>query len=221
MAFRFTDFLELAAPAAVAFIPGIGIPAAIALSAAMKGGMSAAKGGSATEILRDTALGAASGAGGAALGGAISGTLGKGATKVAEKAAGEAAIKSMAETGMKLGPMGIPQVTGQALKAGSDVLAKGTGLSNLLEKGASLTSAAKGKDPKKTASMLKTIQSGGRVVSAADQAAGMFAPEQPRFSQQHTAMAGQHPGMDPKYQFGQQGFGQPGDGLSMGFGRFY
>lgn len=220
MAFRFTDFLEMAAPAAVAFIPGIGIPAAIALSAAMKGGMSAAKGGSATEILRDTAFGAASGAGGAALGGAISGSLGKGATKVAEKAASKAAIGKLAEGGMKLGPMGIPQVTGEALQAGSDVLAQGTGLSNLLEGGARFTSAAKGKDPAKTSKMLKTIQSGGKVVGAADQFA-QAVTEPPRFSQQHMALAGQHPGMDPKYQFGQQGFGQPGGGVSLGFGRFY
>ena len=114
---------------------------------------------------------------------------------MAEKAATEATIGKLAETGMKLGPMGIPQVTGEALKAGSDVLAKGTGLSNLLAGGAKFTSAAKGKDPEKTAAMLKTIQSGGKVVGAADQFA-QAAMEPPRFSQQHMALAGQHPGME-------------------------
>jgi len=227
MGFRFTDILETIAPIGVAMIPGVGIPAAIALSAAMKGGVTAAKGGSGAEILRDLAIGGATGAAGAGTAGLLSKGLGKAAGAATEKAGGKAAEKLAATAASKGGLSfsgGLPQIAyGAAGQGGLDtaanIMAKGATKAALLQKGADLSSGALGKDEEKTAAMLKTIKSGGRMVGAADDLVQAATPP-PRFSQ-HTALAQQQtPGMHPKYQFGIHGAGRD-PRLELGFGRFF
>jgi hypothetical protein len=209
MAFKFMDLMETIAPMAVSFIPGIGIPAAIALSAATKGGITAAKGGGAGEILRDAALGAAGGAGGAAMGGALSKGLGEAAGKAVEKG-GEAATKAFANAG----ETGFAEAT----KTAMGELAKAQTKRALLDKGAQLTAGALGKDPGKTQNMLKTIQSGGKVVGAIDQAYQTMMPEN-SFMRHQQAMT--PPGFTNKYQYGAYGQDQGNNNLSLGFGRYY
>ena len=209
MAFRWTDFLEMAAPIGVAMIPGVGIPASIALSAAMQGGKTALKGGDMTEILRDTAIGGATGAAGAGTAGAISKFAGKAAGAAAD-AGGKAAETAFSKTA----DIGFGKASEQAMKA----LSRAGTAQKVAQGVAGATSGALGEDPEKTASLLKMVKSGGQAVGAVDQFAQAMLPP-PRFSQQHAAFSGQHPGMNPNYQYG---MGAPsGGGLSMGFGRFY
>jgi hypothetical protein len=160
------------------------------------------------EILRDTALGGTTGAAGAGTAGAIS--------KLAGKAAGAAADvggKGAEAAFAKAGDIGFGEATGLAMKK----LAKAEAQRKLAQGVADATSGALGESPEKTAAMLKAVKSGGQAVGAADQF--LQAMNQPRrFSQQHAAMAGQHPGMNPNYQYG---IGAPGGGLSIGFGRYY
>jgi len=173
------------------------------------------------EILRDTALGAASGAGGAALGGAISKGLGTAASKAAEKGM-DVGVKQVADATSqaiaKGGTEAVGTLTDAGLSKATEAATSGLARQALLQKGADLTAGARGKNPDKTASMLKTLKSGGQAVGAVDDIAQM-AYQPPRFSQQHAAMARQA-GMNPKYQFGVQG---PDDDprQSLGFGRFY
>lgn len=209
MGIRWLDVLETVAPIGVAMIPGVGIPAAIAMSAAMKGGSTALKGGDMTEVLRDAAIGGATGAAGVGTAGAISKFAGK-AGEAAVGAGGKAATKAFEKTA----DVGFGKAAEQAMGA----LSKAGTAQKVAQGVAGATSGALGKDPEKTAAMLKTLKSGGQAVGAVDDIAQM-AYQPPRFSQQHAAMARQA-GMNPKYQFGVQG---PDDDprQSLGFGRFY
>jgi len=196
MGFSFYDFLEMAAPIGVAMIPGIGIPASIALSAAMKGGTSAIKGGSMGEILRDTALGAAGGAAGAGTAGAIS--------KIAGKAGGAAVEQGgkVAEAAFAKTPeLGFGKATEKAMGA----LAKAGGRQKLAQGVSGAFSGALGDDPEKTSRMLDMVKKGGNVAGSVSDAY-QFMTEAPSFSQHETMLAKRkHPGMDAAYQFG--GFG--------------
>lgn len=192
MGFSFYDFMEIAAPIGVAMIPGVGIPASIALSAAMKGGTTALKGGGIGEIARDAALGAAGGAAGAGTAGAISKIAGKAGGAAVEQG-GKAATEAFSEAG-ELG-------FGEATKQAMGHLAKAGGRQKLAEGVSGAFSGALGEDPEKTAKLLGMVKQGGQVAGAADQAF-QFMNQPPRFSEQHTALAGQHPGMNPDYQFG-------------------
>lgn len=242
---RFLDVMKVVAPVAVAFIPGVGIPAAIALSAAMSGGISAAEGKSTREILRDTALGAASGAGGAAIGGAISRGASSLASKTAEKAMDvgvEEMAKASSQAVAKGGIEAVPELSAAATGRATSAVTKAAPKVARYQQIAKLTSGALGKDPEKTSAMLKTVKSGGKVVRAADMAYQTAVPPEDPEAQaramqqsQQTFMEHQadlmnriqqsqqlanHPGYDDKYQFGalgQQRWATP----ALGFGRFY
>lgn len=176
MGFSWMDFMKIAAPIGVAMIPGVGIPASIALGAAMQGGMSAAEGGSTKEILRDTLLGGASGAGGAAVAGGISKGLTGAGTKMAE-GAGAKALATMAT---------------ESVPKGMEQFAKQTARGAMLQKLGTATSGALGKNADKTADILEMVQKGGKIVGAADMAVNTYDQMQtPTFTQQHMAMAQQ------------------------------
>jgi hypothetical protein len=187
MGFSFMDFMEIAAPIGVAMIPGVGIPASIALSAAMKGGGTALKGGGIGEILRDTAIGGATGAAGAGTAGAISKFAGKAGGAAVEQG-GKVATEAFAEGG--------PDMFAKAAKA----LTKAGGRQKAAQGVSKAFSGALGDDPEKTAAMLNVVKKGGNVAGGLDQAY-QFATETPTFSQ-HNAAASRHPGMNPAYQFG-------------------
>jgi hypothetical protein len=203
MGYSFLDILETVAPIGVAMIPGVGIPAAIALSAATKGGITAAKGGGMGEILRDAAIGGATGAAGAGIGGAISKGASKAAAKTAEKAMDvgvqsviDATPAAIAEGGIEA----VPELTQAALDTSTAAVTKAAPKVARFEKIASLTSGALGKDPDKTEKLLKTTKTIGKVASGMDDMAQAVSPP-PRFNQ-HQASIANAPGMDPRYQFG-------------------
>jgi len=205
MGFSFMDFLEMAAPIGIAAIPGVGIPASIALSAALKGGTRAAKGGSLAEILRDTAIGGAGGAAGAGTAGMISKTAGKAGQAAAGKGI-EAATKTIGTAG----DVGFGKAMEQSMKQ----LARAGTKQKLAQGVSSAFSGALGDDPERTASLLNMAKKGGRVAGSLDQAY-QFLNQPPRFSQQHAALS-RHPGMNPSYQFG-GGYSTPTVGFLGGF----
>lgn len=191
MGFSFYDFMKIAAPIGVAMIPGVGIPASIALSAAMKGGTTALEGGGIGEILRDTAIGGATGAAGAGTAGAISKIAGKAGGAAVEQG-GKAATEAFAKTP----ELGFAKATEKAMGA----LAKAGGRQKLAQGVSGAFSGALGEDPEKTTRMLDMVKKGGNMAGGLDQAY-QFMTEAPSFSQ-HTALAGKHPGVNPAYQFG-------------------
>ena len=204
---RWTDILGTVAPIGLSLIPGIGIPAAIAASAALKGGMTAAEGGSAGEILRDVGLGAATGAAGAGTAAGIGKLLGKGA-EAATTAGGKAATKAFE----KAGDIGFGEASKQAMQA----LSRAGTAEKVLGGAAQVFTPDMGENAKVTASMLETLQKGGKVIGAADQAVKTVQQMQtPRFSQQHMAMSQME---DPMRRF--TSFGGLGSGTqTVGFGQ--
>lgn len=196
MGMSFLDIMEIVGPIGVAMIPGVGIPAAIAMSAAMKGGSTALKGGDIGDILLNTGLGAATGAAGVGIGGALSKGLGGAATKTTEKAMDVGLDAILAEG---LTETGMPIVTDAALKTGTDAMTKIAPKVARLDKLADVTSGALGEDPEKTKALLGKVKSVGKMAGAGQDVKEMLMPEPPRFSQ---VVGPQQPGMDPRYQFG-------------------
>lgn len=196
MGYSFLDIMETLAPIGVAMIPGVGIPAAIAMSAAMKGGSTALKGGDIGDVLLNTGLGAATGAAGIGIGGAISKGLGGAATKAGEKAMDVGLDAVLAEG---LTEAGMPIVTDAALKTSTEAVAKAAPRVAALTKAAKATSGALGEDPDKTKAIVGKVKSIGKMASAGQDVKDMLTPQAPRFTQV-TGM--QQPGMDPRYQFG-------------------
>lgn len=196
MGMSYLDILETVAPIGIAMIPGVGIPLAIAASAAMKGGSTAIKGGDIGDILLNTGLGAATGAAGIGIGGAISKGLGGAAAKTTEKAMDVGLDAVLAEG---LTEAGMPIVTDAALATSTGALAKVAPKVARLDKLADVTSGALGEDPDKTKALLGKVKSVGKMAGAGQDVKEMLTPPPPRFTQ----VAGmQQPGMDPQYQFG-------------------
>lgn len=161
--------------------------AGMAASAALKGGTTAAKGGSAFDILKSGALGAASGAAGMGLSNAISGAAGQAASKVAEKG-GEAATQAFANAGTE----GFAKATDTAMNA----LASAGAKQKALMKFSDVMGNAMGDNAENTAKMLEMVQKGGKVVGAIDQVGQMMYPEQ-RFGQVSPDMISQYSSVIP------------------------
>lgn len=202
MGISFWDVFKTAAPIGAAFIPGVGPLASIAIGGALSGGIEAAEGGSIGDILKAGALGAGTSAAGIGAGSALS----KGATEASTKAAEKAAQKAMLETaasegGLKIGAMGIPQFSPQAMSAGAEKLAAGTAKSRLLGKVGDITSPLRGKNPEAQDALLNKVGKGTKLATTALGAIDPDQPQQqpPRFMQTQMRM---HPGFDPMYQFG-------------------
>jgi len=186
MGFSFMDLMETIAPIGVAMIPGVGIPAAIALSAATKGGITAAKGGGIGEILKDAAIGGATGAAGIGIGQGIGKFMGKAGEKLTENVT-EKAIQTMADTGGMEGVVKGFEIATKGSPTGKVLSNVGTKLANI------------GTDPK-SKGMLDLAKKTGKAAGVVDQAVDLFTPEQttPRFLEVQGAM----PGFGPDYQFG-------------------
>lgn len=187
MRVSFMDVMKTVAPIAVAFIPGIGVPAAIALSAAMKGGTTAAEGGSWKEIARDAAIGGATGAAGIGISQGVGKMMGKASEKLTEGVF-EKATQAMTDTG---GMQGVIK--------GVEIMSKGSPTGEILGKvGTKLASV--GADAK-SQGVLDLAKKTGKAAGVIDQTVDMFSPDQqpPSFLEVQGMM---HQGMGPDYQFG-------------------